>query len=455
MIDSSLVSYYCFVDCGLYMYRCIQYVCYTYTGSSVASEIEPGSTGFSEHALDDKPRPYFCTVSGKRFTTTTSSNNHRKSSLGEKLYSCSQCEKRFSAQKKLRRHMNIHTSRYKCRECGRCCQSNNALVVHWRSHSEEKSFECTVCSKRYFTTSDLARHSRFHTGEKPYECRLCDKAFSRAGTLNSHMRVHTGDRHTEKDCYSCTQCGKRFSRQNELCRHVNIHSGRYKCGECGRCCRSSTALAIHRRSHSGERPFECTVCGKEFPTSSELVRHGRTHSGERPYKCYLCEKAFRKSASLSSHTRVHTGQKRCICSVCNKSFVDASSLQLHQFRVLHVENQQKVDEAAGTSVVMTTVTEAVPGSGLTATVMSQHQAMADSATSAAVALPETCLPPSVVPETLSGPTERPFECTVCGQGFTTSRDLVAHSRIHDGRNIYIYVLNVRNVFHLSANCAAI
>jgi len=28
----------------------------------------------------------------------------------------------------------------------------------------------------------------------------------------------------------------------------------------------SSALAVHRRVHSGEKPFECTVCSSRFTT---------------------------------------------------------------------------------------------------------------------------------------------------------------------------------------------
>jgi len=61
------------------------------------------------------------------------------------------------------------------------------------------------------------------------------------------------------------------------------------------CFYTRQCLAVHRRSHSGEKPFECTVCSKRFTTPGKLVVHSRIHSGEKPHKCHVCEKAFSKA----------------------------------------------------------------------------------------------------------------------------------------------------------------
>ena len=65
-------------------------------------------------------------------------------------------------------------------------------------------------------------------------------------------------------------------------------SGSWTCVNCPQCDMVFTkpsAMEVHLRSHTGDRPFVCELCGKKFARSNNLKLHMRIHSGEKPYVC--------------------------------------------------------------------------------------------------------------------------------------------------------------------------
>uniref|UniRef100_A0A8C5V5S7 Zinc finger protein 396 n=1 Tax=Microcebus murinus TaxID=30608 RepID=A0A8C5V5S7_MICMU len=81
------------------------------------------------------------------------------------------------------------------------------------------------------------------------------------------------------------------------------------CDECGRIFSQSSALILHWRIHSGERPYACDECAKAFSQSAILIQHRRIHTGEKPYKCHECGKAFSQSSNLFKHRKRHISEK--------------------------------------------------------------------------------------------------------------------------------------------------
>ncbi|XP_058827603.1 transcriptional regulator ovo-like [Topomyia yanbarensis] len=100
-----------------------------------------------------------------------------------------------------------------CRICQKTFTLQRLLNRHMKCHSDVKRYLCTFCGKGFNDTFDLKRHTRTHTGVRPYKCNLCEKSFTQRCSLESHcLKVH-GVQHQyaykerRTKMYVCEECG--------------------------------------------------------------------------------------------------------------------------------------------------------------------------------------------------------------------------------------------------------
>ncbi|XP_063293447.1 uncharacterized protein LOC134578387 [Pelobates fuscus] len=191
---------------------------------------------------------------------------------------------------------------YVCTECGKRFVLHAVLVLHQRSHAEEKLFVCFVCGKRFVQHSLLLIHQKTHLGRKPHKCVDCGQIFYVKELFAAHQRTHRA-----KKPHRCVNCGKCFADKSTLLIHQRIHTGEkpFSCPDCEKSFSQHSTLISHQRIHTGEKPFTCHECGRQFGDRSAFASHRRTHTGEKPFKCDACGKTFAQSSNLRRHERIH------------------------------------------------------------------------------------------------------------------------------------------------------
>ncbi|CAJ0577499.1 unnamed protein product, partial [Mesorhabditis spiculigera] len=187
------------------------------------------------------------------------------------------------------------------------------------------------------SNTDEAEKIRALVGDKPLpttdpnQCILCRRVLSCKSALQMHYRTHTGERP-----FKCKICQRAFTTKGNLKTHMGVHRSKH----------AFRGVGMGPPMLSPAQ--QCPICQKRFLSGQQLQIHIAEHTqklsnnplmhGDRPklpqmpqgkHQCGVCFKHFSSSSALQIHMRTHTGDKPFKCEVCARAFTTRGNLKVH------------------------------------------------------------------------------------------------------------------------------
>ena len=215
-----------------------------------------------------------------------------------------------------------------CNVCYKTFACKSALDIHYRSHTKERPYQCEVCDRSFTTRGNMKQHMLTHKiRDLPSQAFENQTSSSSESASANQSGAETGDKSSEPvlkkiktEIASPESKTKESPPSSDLLPFTPLTST------------SSTAnkpvsptlpTQGHPQSshpppppqHSNDdslSPFTkrnnkhlCVLCQKNFSSASALQIHNRTHTGDKPFKCNVCGKAFTTKGNLKVHMGTH------------------------------------------------------------------------------------------------------------------------------------------------------
>ena len=282
-------------------------------------------------------------------------------------------------------------------------------------------YHCCLCKCNFETEDDLGNHDlEHHCTKDTHICFDCDFT---AGNKKSLIE-HCADKHKESKTFKipisnkafvgygyrklkyCRHCDQIFLSTDTLRKHLyqlhKITVPKNKCLICDRECEDERGFRSHMANGHVGLKIKCnsSFCGKLFDTDEEYQIHFlEKHEKADKYTCHLCGKVFgtNQRAFFNRHVDSHSldGKQKpeFECKQCSKAFFFEIDLRIHLTGTTH---------GGGRNYPCSTCDyKAYSKQALKYHIAEWHS------------------------------TERPFECEICGKGFSNERYLQRHLEVHD------------------------
>ncbi|XP_043281822.1 uncharacterized protein MESR4 isoform X2 [Venturia canescens] len=212
---------------------------------------------------------------------------------------------------------------FECFHCRYHSLVHKEIYLHNRKMHQKTILICIMCKSTFYSYSELLCHLcpgvYSPNINVTYRCCLCPVT-----NLPSAFRLMV---HLRKRHHSCDVCLESTGNQQRLSNHVWKHKLHHLCYRCGIAYRNKPDITKHLFWKHGTESVLCKKClQKKWPHVYHFC------IPPTAFVCEECTSSFTRAVALKVHKRLHSGDRPYGCSECDERFISKKLATKHETR---------------------------------------------------------------------------------------------------------------------------